>query len=135
MLVRASPAIIPLFDMPVPAGFPSPAADFSEQAIDLSELLIRNKPATFLMRASGESMIEAGILDGALLVIDRSEHPRDNDIVVATLNGEHVVKHLRRRGRRAWLEAANPAYPEISIGDDADFKIFGVVMHIINSRR
>lgn len=132
MLVRASPAIIPLFDMPVPAGFPSPAADFTEQAIDLSELLIRNKAATFMVRFSGQSMIEVGILDGSLGLVDRSEQLTDGRIVMASLNGEYTVKRLRRRGGRIFLEAANQEYQPIEVSEEADLIVFGVVTYVIN---
>lgn len=117
----------------VPAGFPSPAADYEEEAVDLADLLIRNKAATFLMRAQGVSMLEAGILDGDLLVVDRSVRPVDGHIVVASINGEHTVKFLRRKAGRVFLEAASSDYPAIEVTEDAELVIFGVVMHAIHS--
>lgn len=131
--VTCLPCALPYIEPPVSAGFPSPAADYEEQELDLGELLVRNKAATFLMRAKGVSMLEAGILDGDLLVVDRSVRPVSGSIVVATLNGEHTVKFLRRRAGRVYLEAANPEYPAIEVTEDEDLVIFGVVMHAIHS--
>lgn len=134
-LVRSTcrPVTLRLVSVPVAAGFPSPAADHQEQAFDLADYLVQNPAATFVMRAKGESMREHGILDGALLVVDRSIQPSDGKIVVAALNGEHCVKRFRRRGRRMWLEAGNPDFPEIELQPDDDFTVFGVVRHIVNT--
>lgn len=131
--VRVTPISIPLIAAYVPAGFPSPAADYEECAIDLAELLIEHEAATFLMKASGDSMRDAGILDKDLLVVDRAAKPENGSIVVASLNGEYTVKRLRIAGRRMFLEAANPDFPSIEISEDADLVIFGVVRHAIHS--
>src|ERR1700722_12166016 len=101
-----SPRSVPLYAPPRPAaGFPSPAADYVEGKLDLNERLIARPAATFIVRVSGDSMRRAGIHNGDLAIVDRSITPRSGQIVVASLNGEFVVKRLRRRERRIWLQA------------------------------
>ncbi|MCH7486684.1 MAG: translesion error-prone DNA polymerase V autoproteolytic subunit [Proteobacteria bacterium] len=110
---------------PVPAGFPSPAEDYVEGKLDLNEHLIRRPAATFIVRVEGDSMIEAGIFSGDLLVVDRGIEARPDSIVVAAVGGELVVKRLRKKGAGWVLEAENPDFPAIEIG--ADCAIWGVV--------
>lgn len=98
----------PLMLSRTPAGFPSPAEDHIDRDLDLNEHLIRRPAATFFVSVSGRSMIGAGINDGALLIVDRSEEARDGRVVVAVVEGQHTVKRFRRKGDRCWLEAANP---------------------------
>ena len=139
MLLRPDPnpslIHLPLFGTRVPAGFPSPAADFAEGTLDLNEHLIRRPAATFMVRIIGDSMIGAGIHDGDLAIVDRSIEPRAGHVVVAVINGELTVKTLRRRGGVTSLEAANPAYRPIMVGDDADLQIWGVVTSSIHQMR
>lgn len=124
----------PLFLAPVKAGFPSPADDYHELSLDLNEHLVRNPAATFFLRASGDSMKEAGIGDGDLLIVDRSLSPRHGQVVVAALNGELTLKRLRRNGDGSLcLVPANPHYPVIPIGEADDMVIWGVVVHVIRS--
>lgn len=110
----------------VAAGFPSPAEDYAERRLDLSELLVHNKASSFIVRAAGDSMVGAKIFDGDYLVIDRSLEARDGQIVVAIVGSEHVVKTLRRRGAKCFLEAANPKFAPIEVTDE-DATVFGVV--------
>ena len=119
----------------VPAGFPSPADDYIELPLDLRDYLVRNPTATFVMRAKGDSMREVGILDGDLLVVDRSVKPSNGSIVVAALNGEFTVKTLRRVAGCLQLEAANPIYEALPVNGEAELHIFGVVLHAIRSFR
>ena len=112
------PLVRPLMLSATPAGFPSPAEDHIDRDLDLNEHLIRRPAATFFVRVSGQSMVGAGINDGALLVVDRSEEARDGRIVVAVVEGAHTVKRLRKAAGRCWLEAANPAYPDIQVLDE-----------------
>ncbi len=121
----------PLMFSATPAGFPSPAEDYLEGELDIAAHLIRRPAATFFVRVSGQSMTGAGINDGALLVVDRSEPARDGRIVVAVVDGGHTVKRLRRQGDRCWLEAANPAYPDLTDLDD-ETRVWGVVTFAIN---
>ena len=103
---------LPLFDNRVPAGFPSPAADYIDKPIDLNELLIAHPAATYFVRVSGESMTGAGIFDGSLLLVDSSIRPQHNDIIIACLGGEFTVKRYVTHPRTMLL-AENPAYPPI----------------------
>jgi DNA polymerase V len=125
---------VPLYEAPRPsAGFPSPAADYVEGKLDLNERLIARPAATFILRVSGDSLRRAGIHSGDLAIVDRSIKPRSGQIVVAALNGELVIKRLRRRGRQAWLESDSddPGYRPIEIGEDSGLEIWGVVTHTI----
>lgn len=114
----------------VPAGFPSPADDFLVKRLDLNDL-IAHPAATFMWRASGFSMIEAGIDDGDLLVVDRALTPLHMNIVVAQVDGEFTVKYLFKRGGRVKLMPANPTFPEITFRDGQQLMITGVVMFAI----
>lgn len=119
-----------VFSSSVPAGFPSPADDHIEGKLDLNEHLIRRPAATFFVRAAGESMKDAGIFDGDLLIIDRSINPKSDDIVIASIHGELTVKRLQQSGKEWLLVPANPDYPTIKL-DGPDNEIWGVVSHSI----
>ena len=122
---------LPLVGSVVCAGFPSPADDHIEDVVDLNELLVRNPPATFYVRAAGVSMIRVGIMAGDILVVDRSEQPCNGDIVVACLDGEFNVKTLRIDGagehRRVWLVPENDDLPPVEVVGEHDFRVWGVV--------
>ncbi|MBP6343556.1 MAG: translesion error-prone DNA polymerase V autoproteolytic subunit [Candidatus Omnitrophica bacterium] len=124
---------LPLYLSPIRAGFPSPADDYIEKQLDLNEHLIKHPAATFLLKATGNSMINAGIFPGDLLIVDRSLEAVNNKIVVAVLNGEFTVKRLRKRQGRITLLAENPNFPPIEIPDEADFEIWGVVAHVLHT--
>lgn len=117
------------------AGFPSPAEDLQEKAIDLVDVLVRHPQATFLIRARGNSMEGAGIHDNALLVVDRALKAQHMDIVVAVVDGEFTIKRLYQRGGRPKLKAANPTFPDITLKDDQSLEIWGVVTAGINQYR
>lgn len=125
----------PLSVTRVPAGFPSPAQEYVEDMLDLNELLITNKTASFFFRSSSESMIKAGIAPGDLLLVDRSITPKHGCIVVAVVDGEHTVKYLYRRGGVIQLRPANPAYKPIPIEDGQELVIWGVVTSIIKQMK
>ena len=129
------PMVLPYFDGTVPAGFPSPAEDYLETPLDLTDFLIDNKAATFLMRVDGDSMRDAGILHGDLLVVDRAAHPQNGCVVVVAVNGEYTVKRLRRGSDCVWLEPANPLYQPILVSIGEDLHVFGVVKHAIHTLR
>jgi DNA polymerase V len=122
--------LLPFFSSSVAAGFPSPADDYIEAGLDLNEYLVKHPSATFLARASGDSMTRAGILDGALLVVDKSITPKSGHTVIAAINGELTCKILDIEHRL--LRAANPSYPSVSLDEDMDLLIEGVVVHAIN---
>lgn len=123
---------LPLYLTAVQAGWPSPADDYIDQQINLHELVVRNPPATFFLRAAGDSMLGCGIHDGDLLVVDRSVDAAHNRVVIAALDGELLVKRLIRRANRAWLAPANPEYPEIEITRREYVHIWGVVTHVVH---
>ncbi len=121
-----------LFSSQIPAGFPSPAEDFLEKRLDLNEYLIKNKSATFLVKVHGNSMVNAGILDGDILVIDRSVQPASGKIVLGVLNGEFTVKRIEKRKNKLFLVPENEAFSPIEITGEMDFKIWGVVTFAIH---
>lgn len=129
--VNATPEI-PLYTCAVEAGFPSPADDFIEQRLNLHTHLIHNEQATFFVRAHGESMINAGIHDGDLLIVDRSLAAEHNRIVIAAIDGDLTVKRLCRRKGRVFLAAANPDYPDFDITESEYIHIWGVVTYAIH---
>jgi len=121
----------PLATAAVVAGFPSPAEQYAENPLDLNELMVRNAPATFYVRVSGDSMLGAGILNGDILVVDKSLQAQGNDIVVASVGGEFTVKYLRKRGAGVSLEAANPAYKPIVFTSEMELHVWGVVTGLV----
>ena len=129
------PLQIPMVTARVEAGFPSPADNYIERAIDLNEELIRNPVATFFVRAKGSSMKDVNIHDGDVLIVDRSVSPVDRQIVVAMIDGEFTVKRLRKRGNQISLEAENSDYPPILVGEDQELLIWGAVTYIIHQAR
>ena len=117
----------------ISAGFPSPADDYIENNLSISELLIKNQLSTFLMKASGESMIEAGINDGDVLVVDRSLEARSRDIVIAIFEGNLTVKRLIiKADGSAILKSENPLYKNIIISEYTELEIWGVVTSAIH---
>jgi DNA polymerase V len=122
----------PLFEAGVPAGFPSPAGDYEEDKLDLNRHLIKNPAATYFVRASGDSMVGAGIHHGDLLVVDRSTEPKDKNVVIAALNGELTVKRIRIRKGKITLEAENRHYSAQEISGDMEFEVWGVVTNVIH---
>jgi DNA polymerase V len=121
----------PLIMWRVSAGFPSPAEDYVEGRIDLNRDLIKRPLTTFYIRVDGDSMSEAGILPGALLVVDRAAEVHEGDIVIARLNDELCVKRFSTEGGRVWLLPANTAYEPIEVTEAVDFEIWGRVMYAI----
>ena len=115
----------------IQAGFPSPADDFAVKRQDLNELLITHPLATFFWRVAGKSMMEAGIDDGDILVVNRALTPVHRSIVVAQVDGDFTVKYLHKRGGRVKLVAANPTFPDINFKDGQTLVICGVVSSVI----
>lgn len=125
---------IPLFGYFVQCGFPSPAQDYVEQRIDLNELIIQHPSSTYFVKAAGDSMRDAGISDGDLLVVDSSRTAEHGDIVIAAVGGEFTVKRLQLRPR-VQLNPMNSAWSPIVIGSEETLDIFGVVTFIIKAVR
>ena len=118
---------ITLFSHKVPAGFPSPADDHAEKRLDLNEYLIDQSESTFFVRIKGDSMIDAGILDNDIVIVDRSKSAAINDIVLASIDGEFTVKVLAKNSEGPYLMPANKEYKPIHIKPDSEFEIWGVV--------
>ena len=116
----------------VVAGFPSPAEQYLEPPLDLNELLVKRPAATYFVRVQGDSMIEAGIHDGDLLVVDRSLRPASGDVIIASVDGDFTVKTYRRDKEGIRLEPANPAYPIIYIKKGQKLDYFGKVTACIH---
>lgn len=121
-----------LFSQSSALWLPSPAQDYVEQRIDLNQLLIKRPSATYLIRVSGDSMIEGGISDGDLLIVDSSVTPQHGDIIVAAINGEFTVKQLMMKPT-LHLKPMNSAYQCISVPDADQLEIFGFVRHVVKT--
>lgn len=117
------------------AGFPSPATDYMTQAIDLNKELVRHPAATFYGRVVGDSMIDAGVEEGDILVIDKSLDAQDGDMAVCFVDGEFTLKYLKFKDQRLFLVPANERYPEIEITEGMDFRMWGVVTYVIKKVR
>ena len=128
-----SPNWVMLIHGLVQAGFPSAAEDTCAKRIDLNAVLISHPTATYLLRARGSSMVEAGIFDGDVLIIDKAVKARHGHIVVAEVDGEFTVKKLFNRNGRTKLQAANVTFPDIQFKDGQEMKVWGVVIHTIKS--
>ncbi|PPR40629.1 MAG: LexA repressor [Alphaproteobacteria bacterium MarineAlpha5_Bin12] len=124
---------IPVFVDKVSAGFPSPASDYIEHKLDLNNYLISNPAATFIVKASGTSMIDANIQSGDLLIVDKSLTPKNNSIVIASIFGDLTVKRLKKKNKAIFLVANNTNYPSFEIKEETDCFIWGVVTYVIHS--
>jgi len=122
----------PLYITSVPAGFPSPAEDYLDKKLDLNEHLVKNPSATFFVKVTGHSMVNAGIFDGDILVVDRSLQAADQKIIIGVINGEFTVKRIRKKGEQVWLLPENEDYQPVKITEDMDFRIWGVVTYAIH---
>jgi DNA polymerase V len=113
------------------AGFPSPAEEYLDPDLDFNAYFRKNPSATIPVRVKGDSMVDAFIPHNSIVIVDRSIKPLNNSIVVATLNGENVIKHLVRTIDGLWLLPANRKYKSIRLTDGMDFSVWGVAKHVI----
>ena len=123
---------LPLYSSKVPAGFPSPADDHMEGKLDLNTHLVKHPTATFFVKASGDSMLGAGIHDGDILVVDRSLEPRKGKVVIAAVDGQLTVKRLQKKGSKTFLVPENKKFRSIELNENNDVKIWGVVTNVIH---
>lgn len=123
---------IPFYSTGASCGFPSPADDFAENSLDLNEYLIDHPASTFFVRAKGNSMIEAGIFDGDLLIIDKSLDPKNNSIVLACIEGEFLIKKFVKKDSKVFLEACNPEYKNMDVTMNEGFSVEGIVIATIH---
>ncbi len=121
---------LPLYVSTIKAGFPSPADDFLDKSIDLNEHLISHPAATFLVRVSGDSMINAGIFNGDILIVDKSIEPKNRDIVIAVIDGEFTVKRLIKSKNGNFLYPENPNYKAIKLNEES--QIWGIVTYVLH---
>lgn len=128
-----APNLIPLYGCSVRAGFPSPADDYIEDHLNLNDYLIKHPEATFFVRALGESMINAGIHSGDLLIVDRSIEAVHGKVVIAAVNGELTVKRLWQMHGKLKLLAENDSFPPIEVHEGQDVVIWGVVINVIHA--
>ena len=123
---------IPLFMVPVEAGFPSPAADYLEGKLDLNEYLIKHPAATIFVRAPDDSMIKAGIFPGDILIVDRSIKPIDKKVVIALIDGGFSVRRISKIKGKVFLIPENEHYNPIQVDPETDCEIWGVVTNVIH---
>jgi len=117
----------------IAAGFPSPAEDYIDKHLDLNEYLIKHPAATFFVRVEGDSMIKAGIHHGDILIVDRALEPAHKKIIVAVINGELTVKRMHKLKNTLYLTPENDTYETITVSEEMDFQVWGVVAHVIHS--
>lgn len=129
---KNSNIFLPLFSARVKAGFPSPADDNIEARLDLNDLVVKHKTATFYVRVEGNSMNGANIHDGDILVVDRAIEPTSGKIVLAILNGEFTVKRIRITKNQITLLPENPQFKPLKITNEIDFEIWGVITYIVH---
>lgn len=123
-----APMTLSLFG-PIAAGFAAPVEEHAEEQITIDNYLIKNRNSTFLLRVKGDSMIEAAINEGDLVVVDRSKPPKPEDIVVGVMDGEFTLKRLKKDKGKYYLKAENPEYPDLYAMDE--LKVAGVVVGLI----
>ena len=126
---------LPLAGTAIAAGFPSPAEEYVEIALDLNKELIKHPASTFYARVKGDSMVDAGIQDGDLLVIDKALEPKEGSIAVCYLDGEFTVKRLAVREECVYLMPANAEFKPIKITEENDFLVWGLVAYVIHKPR
>jgi DNA polymerase V len=124
---------LPFVDDGISAGFPSPALDFVENSIDLNKHLVKHPSATFYGRVKGDSLINAGIDNGDLLIIDRSLEPKNGKIAVCYIDGEFTAKRIKISKNEIWLISENENYKPIRVTEENDFLIWGIVTHVIKN--
>ena len=129
---QSTPCKRPLFMVPVSAGFPSPAEDYIEGNLDLNKHLIKHPAATFFVKVSGSSMIDAGIHDGDILIVDRSLKPVNKKVVIAVVNGELTVRRIRVTKDKVILISENKDYKPLQVEEEMGFEVWGVVTNVIH---
>tara|TARA_B110001452_G_C15117990_1_gene389696 strand:- start:147 stop:563 length:417 start_codon:yes stop_codon:yes gene_type:complete len=129
-----SKLLLPIHLCKVEAGFPSPAENYIEQELDLKEYLIRNSDSTFLVRATGKSMVNVGISPGDILIVDRSLEAKNNSIIIVSIDGELTVKRLIKdnNNKKLYLKSENLDYPNIDLKIENDTMVWGVVTYSIH---
>lgn len=134
--IDASTALpLPIANEGIKAGFPSPAQDFMDLAIDLNRELVKHPASTFYGRVKGDSMIDAGIHDGDILIIDKSLDPKDGDMAVCYIDGEFTIKYIKIEKEAVFMIPANNNYQPVKVTAENDFLIWGIVTYSIKKQR
>jgi DNA polymerase V len=123
---------IPMFSDSVQAGFPSPAEDHLDLDLNLNDYLVQNPSATFCVKAIGESMKDAGIKSGDIMIVDKSLEPKNRSIVLAVIDGEFTVKRVNVNNDELYLMPENSNFSPIKITEEMDFQVWGIVTYIIH---
>lgn len=123
---------LPYAEGGVKAGFPSPAQDYIDDAIDLNRVLIGHPESTFVVRVDGTSMIDSNVMDGDLLLVDKSVEAQEGSMCVCVLNGEFTLKYIHKRNGRLWLVPDNEEFEAIEVGEEEQFEVWGVVSYVIH---
>ena len=129
---RSTKCARPVFMVPVSAGFPSPAEDYIEDQLDLNKYLIKHPSATFFVKVKGDSMIDAGIHSGDILIVDRAIDPGNKKVVIAVIDGELTLKRIRMMKGKLFLVPENNKYKPVEITEEMDFNVWGVVTNVIH---
>lgn len=124
----SAPMMLPLFG-PIAAGFAAAAEEQAEERVTVEDYLVRDRSSTFLLRVKGDSMINAGILEGDLVIVEKGRAPKPEEIVVGVLDGEFTLKRLKRDKGKYYLQAENPAYPDLHAMEE--LQVAGVVVGVI----
>jgi len=135
LVVPTTHMLVPYALEKISAGFPSPAQDYIDKALDMNEHLIKNETATFIVKVASLSMLNAGIEIDDELIVDRSLDAKHGDIVVALIDNDFTVKRLMIEESRKWLKAENPEYKNIYLSEGQELIVWGVVTHIIKMTR
>ncbi|MFX8119297.1 translesion error-prone DNA polymerase V autoproteolytic subunit [Acinetobacter baumannii] len=135
LVVPSTHMLIPYALEKISAGFPSPAQDYVDKALDMNEHLIKNETATFIVKVASLSMLNAGIDIDDELIVDRSLDAKHGDIIIALIDNEFTVKRLMIDEKGQWLKAENPEYKNIYLQEGQELIIWGVVTHIIKMTR
>ncbi|WP_198077740.1 LexA family protein [Acinetobacter calcoaceticus] len=134
-VVPSTHLLVPYALEKISAGFPSPAQDYVDKALDMNEHLIKNETATFIVKVASLSMLNAGIDINDELIVDRSLDAKHGDIVIALIDNDFTVKRLMIEESRKWLKAENPEYKNIYLSEGQELIVWGVVTHIIKMTR
>jgi DNA polymerase V len=122
---------LPVAQSKIPAGFPSPATEYEEDSLDINDIVVTNPTATFYVRVKGNSMIDANIHEGDILVVDKSIEATHGKIIIAVVDGEFTVKTLYNKNGLIKLVPANPEFPDIILKNEQELNVWGVVSYII----
>lgn len=129
---KGSEQKLPFFLSTISAGFPSPADDYIDKRLDLNDLLIKHQNATYYVEVAGDSMKDAGINNGDILIVDKALNPKNNSVIIALLDGEFTVKRIMKKKEKTFLMPENNSYDPIEITNSDNFAVWGVVTYVVH---